>query len=165
MAADAAAAAGWGRHSSAESEHAVEGRRRRRRRYRTQQPYDPELASGTGHRGCGSARALGQPVRGGIWGGWHRGWHPRLALKYGGRRRRRRGVEVGRGRRESLTETSTKCNHGDRLSTRSGGLLCYYGNKPPLHQSRQSFSSSASYCYGWWSVSTGIRQQQTSKTQ
>ena len=32
----------------------------------------------------------------------------------------------GRGRRESLTG-----------ATQSGGLLCYYGNKPPLHQSRQ----------------------------
>lgn len=46
-------------------------------------------------------------------------------------------VEVGRRRRESLTGMYTKCNHGDRLSTQSGGLLRYYGNKPPLHQSRQ----------------------------
>lgn len=49
-------------------------------------------------------------------------------------------MEVGRGgERESLTGMYTECNHGDRLPTRSGGLLRYYGNKPPLHQSRQFF--------------------------
>lgn len=42
------------------------------------------------------------------------------------------------GERASL-EMYTECNHGDRLSTQSGGLLRYYGNKPPLHQSRQFF--------------------------
>lgn len=133
----AAVVGGGGTYSSAESEHAGAGTRWRRRMWHTRPPCDPELASGRGRRGCGSARAPGRPERDGIWGGGHRGWHPPLASKFGGKGRRRK--EVGRGRRESLTGMYTECNHGDRLSTQSGGLLCYYGNKPPLHQSRQFF--------------------------
>lgn len=58
--------------------------------------------------------------------------------------------------RESLTEMYTKCNHGDRLSTR---LLRYYGNKPPLHQSRHYI-----LLLRLVEVSTRTREQQISET-
>lgn len=118
----AVSACDWGTYSSAESEHAGAGRHRRRRIWYTKQSCNPELASGRGRWGYGSARAPGRPGRGGIWGGWHRGWHPPLVSKFEGKRRRRRKEEAEVGREEEKephwTEQKKQALHSEsRLTT------------------------------------------------